>query len=256
MGGAGYRRGWSIRGSIPSHCSNRPLPSRSLRTRRQRYRFSIWSAISIASANSQTEIWEGPIRYLVNDLWTSGQRQAHSIHEVSYRACFKPQLPEFFIERLTVPGDAIYDPFMGRGTTPIQAALIGRQPVGNDINPLSILLTRPRLNPPTLNAVASRLKQIKWDLEEIEEPELLAFYSPGTLRQVCALRRWLIEHAPPDGTSNSVDDWIRMVAVNRLTGHSPSASSPFTHFRPIRQSRPRLSARSMSGEFRRLLIAT
>ena len=61
------------------------------------------------------EIREGPIRYLINEFWTSGQRQAHSIHEVSYRACFKAQLPEFFIKRLTRPGDAIYDPFMGRG---------------------------------------------------------------------------------------------------------------------------------------------
>ena len=175
-----------------------------------------------------TEIREGPIRYLVNEFWTSGQRQAHSIHEVSYRACFKPQLPEFFIERLTIPGDAIYDPFMGRGTTAIQAALMGRKPVGNDINPLSILLTRPRLSPPTLNAVARRLEQIKWDMGEIEEPELLAFYSPGTLRHVCALRRWLTEHAPLDGTSDPVDDWIRMVAINRLTGHSPGFFSVYT----------------------------
>jgi DNA modification methylase len=94
------------------------------------------------------QVWEGPIRYLINEYWTSGQRQAHSIHEVSYRACFKPQLPEFFIERLTRPGEAVYDPFMGRGTTPVQAALMGRQPIGNDINPLSVLLTRPRLAPP------------------------------------------------------------------------------------------------------------
>jgi DNA methylase len=175
-----------------------------------------------------TEIRKGPIRYLVNEFWTSGQRQAHSIHEVSYRACFKPQLPEFFIERLTNPGDAIYDPFMGRGTTPIQAALMGRRPVGNDINPLSILLTRPRLSPPALNAVAGRLEQINWDMGEIEVPELLAFYSRKTLRHVCALRRWLIEHAPSVSTADPVDDWIRMVAINRLTGHSPGFFSVYT----------------------------
>ena len=29
----------------------------------------------------------------VNEFWTSKQRAAHSLHEVSYRACFKPQLP-------------------------------------------------------------------------------------------------------------------------------------------------------------------
>src|ERR1700722_10286123 len=61
------------------------------------------------------EVREGPIRYLINEFWTSAQRQAHSLHEVSYRACFKPQLPAFFIARLTVTGEAVYDPFMGRG---------------------------------------------------------------------------------------------------------------------------------------------
>ena len=90
------------------------------------------------------------IPYFINEFWTSGQRQAHSIHEVSYRACFKAQLPEFFIARLTQPGDVVFDPFMGRGTTPVQAALMGRQAFGNDINPLSVLLTRPRLRPITL----------------------------------------------------------------------------------------------------------
>lgn len=49
-----------------------------------------------------------------NEFWTAGQRQAHSLHEVSYRACFKPQLPRFFIQRLTTEGDVVYDPFMGR----------------------------------------------------------------------------------------------------------------------------------------------
>src|SRR6266536_4603999 len=27
----------------------------------------------------------------VNEFWTAKQRQAHSLHEISYRACFKPQ---------------------------------------------------------------------------------------------------------------------------------------------------------------------
>ena len=37
----------------------------------------------------------------INEFWTSGQRQANKLHEISYRACFKPQLPKFFIDRLT-----------------------------------------------------------------------------------------------------------------------------------------------------------
>jgi hypothetical protein len=174
------------------------------------------------------EAREGPIPYLINEFWTSGQRQAHSIHEVSYRACFKPQLPEFFITRLTRPGDAVYDPFMGRGTTPVQAALMGRQPVGNDINPLSILFSRPRLEPPPIREVSRRLDQIRWEDGDADDPDLLAFYSPRTLSHICALRNWLIERAPLDRTPDPVDDWIRMVALNRLSGHSPGFFSVYT----------------------------
>ena len=171
---------------------------------------------------------DGDIPYFVNEFWTAGQRQAHALHEVSYRACFKPQLPAFFIERLTQPGDAVYDPFMGRGTTPLQAALMGRRPLGNDINPLSVLLTRPRLNPPSLQAVAQRLGQVRWDITEIVRDDLAAFYSPRTLQQLSALRAWLLNKAPLAGDPSPVDDWIRMVALNRLTGHSPGFFSVYT----------------------------
>jgi len=54
------------------------------------------------------------VETFVNEFWTARQRQANRLHEISYRACFKPQLPRFFIERLTQPGDRVYDPFMGR----------------------------------------------------------------------------------------------------------------------------------------------
>ena len=92
----------------------------------------------------------------VNEFWTARQRQAHSLHEISYRACFKPQLPRFFIERLTAPGEIVYDPFMGRGTTPLEAALLGRVPFGNDVNPLSIVMARPRLRPPDAGCESPR----------------------------------------------------------------------------------------------------
>ena len=96
----------------------------------------------------------------INEFWTAKQRQASSLHEVSYRACFKPQLPRFFIERLTRPGDVVYDPFMGRGTTLIEAALLGRTPYGCDVNPLSQIFVRARLNPPGFSEVEARLKKI------------------------------------------------------------------------------------------------
>src|SRR4051794_25587937 len=166
---------------------------------------------------------EGGVPYLVNEFWTAGQRQAHALHEISYRACFKPQLPEFFIERLTAPGEAVHDPFMGRGTTPLQAALMGRRPTGNDINPLSTLLVRPRLTPPPLAAVARRLQEVPWDRAgSPRRKDLLAFYGPKTLARLELLQGWLFERAPLDlDQPDPVDDWIRMVSLNRLTGHSP-----------------------------------
>src|ERR687893_2883898 len=105
---------------------------------------------------------DGGIAYFVNEYWTSRQRQSHALHEVSYRACFKAELPRFFIERLSAPGEVVYDPFMGRGTTLLEAALLGRRAAGNDINPLSRLLIRPRLAPPALGDIERRVGEIDW----------------------------------------------------------------------------------------------
>jgi hypothetical protein len=178
-------------------------------------------------SKTQCVVDEG-IPYFINEFWTSAQRRAHSIHEVSYRACFKPQLPEFFISRLTRPGESVYDPFMGRGTTPVQAALQGRRAVGNDVNPLSVLLTKPRLAAPPLAEVEKRLGEIPWGGGEIEREDVLAFYHPDTLREICALRRYLLQRAPFDARPDPVDDWIRMVALSRLTGHSPGFFSVYS----------------------------
>lgn len=156
------------------------------------------------------------VRYFVNEFWTSGQRQSHSLHEISYRACFKAQLPEFFIARLTKPGDVTFDPFMGRGTTPVQAALMGRAAFGGDVNPLSTLLTRPRLRPIALQEVAEALRSVDWSKGSVEREDLLAFYHPATLAHLEALRTWITAHE-----GEPVADWIRMVAINRLSGHSP-----------------------------------
>jgi len=162
------------------------------------------------------------IRYFVNEFWTSGQRQAHSLHEISYRACFKAQLPEFFIDRLTSPGEMVYDPFMGRGTTPLQAVLQDRTAAGNDINPLSMLLCRPRTRPVPQAEVSQALRTVDWETGVIQREDLLAFYHHKTLKKLEALRAWINRRAPIEDTNpDPIADWIRMVSINRLSGHSP-----------------------------------
>jgi hypothetical protein len=163
------------------------------------------------------------IPVFVNEFWTAKQRAAHSLHEVSYRACFKPQLPRFFIERLTRPGEVVYDPFMGRGTTLLEAALLQRTPAGCDVNPLSVVLVKPRLNPPAQGEVEKRLSEIDFSYNGEVWEDLLAFYHPATLRQIVALKNYFTGRQ-----LDPVDEWIRMVAVNRLTGHSKGFFSVYT----------------------------
>jgi hypothetical protein len=136
------------------------------------------------------------------EYWTSKQRQASSLHEVSYRACFKPQLPRFFIETLTNPGDVLYDPFMGRGTTVIEGALFGRKVIGNDINPLSRILTAPRLCPPSVEQVERRLARIKIGRSSQSSIDLSMFYHPRTISEILGLRHYLARRAAEIGRAH------------------------------------------------------
>lgn len=167
------------------------------------------------------------IPVFINEFWTSRQRQAHSLHEVSYRACFKPQLPKFFIERFTRRGETVYDPFAGRGTTIIEAALLGRNIIANDVNPLSALLSRPRLLPPTMNQLQQRLDSIRYSSSSSSDISLSMFFHKKTLSEIVSLRKYLTRRKN-QGEEDSIDRWIRMVATNRLTGHSKGFFSVYT----------------------------
>lgn len=173
------------------------------------------------------EVASGEVRVptLTREFWTSRQRQAHAIHEISYRACYKPQLPRCFIQELTAPGDLVYDPFSGRGTTALEAALLGRRCAANDVNPLSRILLEPRLDPPEPGEVEARLREIPRASDEALD--LGMFYHPDTEREIRGLRGWFLDRKA-SGTLDRVDGWIRMVATNRLTGHSPGFFSVYT----------------------------
>lgn len=167
------------------------------------------------------------IEKYINEFWTSKQRQASSIHEISYRACFKAQLPRFFLKLLTKPDDVIYDPFSGRGTTIIEAGLLKRKVIANDINPLSEILARPRLNIPSINDVKDKLDRIPLNLKFENEIDLSMFYHEKTEREILSLKNYLYERKE-SREEDDIDRWIRMVATNRLTGHSIGFFSVYT----------------------------
>lgn len=165
-----------------------------------------------------------PVTKFIGEFWTAKQRQAAPLHEIAYRACFKPQLPRLFIQALTAPRDLVYDPFSGRGTTIIEAARLGRNVIANDINPLSQILAQPRLFVPRLDALKERLAQISIDENAQADIDLTMFYHPQTLREIVSLRQYLLTKRHLD----HLDAWIRMVATNRLTGHSSGFFSVYT----------------------------
>ena len=163
----------------------------------------------------------------INEFWTSKQRQSNPIHEVSYRACFKAELPRFFIKLLTKETDVIYDPFTGRGTTIIEAALLNRKVIANDINPLSTILSKPRLFIPSHKEVEARLNEIIFNEKAKADVDLSMFYHPDTESEIVSLRNYLIKKLKKK-KEDYTDSWIRMVATNRLTGHSKNFFSVYT----------------------------
>lgn len=61
-----------------------------------------------------------------------------------YPARFSPRFTRATIEAFTRPGDVVYDPFMGSGTTLVEATALGRKAIGSDINSLGVFLSRVR----------------------------------------------------------------------------------------------------------------
>jgi hypothetical protein len=177
--------------------------------------------------HEQIIIDETTIQKYIGEFWTSKQRQNNPLHEISYRACFKAELPRLFINSLTKEGNVVYDPFSGRGTTIIEAALLNRNIIANDINPLSIILSKPRLFIPPVNDVETRLKEINFSENEEAEIDLSMFYHPKTESEIVSLKNYLADKKAL-GKEDYIDEWVRMVATNRLTGHSKNFFSVYT----------------------------
>ncbi|MDY0083154.1 MAG: DNA methyltransferase, partial [Ignavibacteriaceae bacterium] len=80
-------------------------------------------------------------------------RGSHGLHK--YPAKFFPELPRWLIQKYSKPGDIILDPFMGSGTSNVEALLLGRHSVGIDVDPFAKYLTK--------------VKTTKLNIDELEE---------------------------------------------------------------------------------------
>ncbi|HZO48747.1 MAG TPA: DNA methyltransferase [Gaiellaceae bacterium] len=83
-------------------------------------------------------------------------KHVHSLHP--YLGKFIPQLVEVFLRRHFRPGDCVFDPFAGSGTTLVEANAFGAHAVGCDISAFNCLLSRVKTAAHSLGALELALK--------------------------------------------------------------------------------------------------
>jgi hypothetical protein len=99
-----------------------------------------------------------------------------------YPARFSPEFVATVIECLSQPGQLVLDPYMGGGTTIIEALARGRRVVGCDINSLSLFVTRVK----TASLTAADVEAVRaWATEVV--PTLSYRHSAKNLQAILRL---------------------------------------------------------------------
>jgi site-specific DNA-methyltransferase (adenine-specific) len=135
-------------------------------------------------------------------------------------AMFPPSIPNYFIQKYSVPGDFVLDPFSGRGTAPLEACVLGRVGIGNDKNPLAYVLTAAKVNVPPISKIIARIRELSDDYkndgapQKIDDWKIEMLYSDYTLKQLCFLREELAWRTKP------VDTFIAAMTLGIMHGSS------------------------------------
>lgn len=156
-------------------------------------------------------------------MWRDKEKDmGNPLHSIcSYMAMFPPNMPNYFINRYSSPGDKVLDPFSGRGTTPLEACLEGRIGIGNDLNPLAYVLTKAKINVPYERAISFRIDELEslyrdWENLDNEIPqEINMIFNESTLYQLLFLRENL------NWKKRNVDCFIIAMLLGIVHGNSP-----------------------------------
>jgi DNA methylase len=157
----------------------------------------------------------------------------HPLHALCpYFAMFPEQFVAKQLLAYTRPGEIVFDPFCGRGTT-ILESLLSRRPAGGvDINPVAACIAGAKADPPALSRVKTRLagleaEQKSGPTRETPDDEFFrACFHPDTLGQISFLRqtlRW---------NSSKVDRFIAAVLLSCLHGESHKSQNYLSNRMP------------------------
>ena len=81
-----------------------------------------------------------------NTVWAFPDRGKWATHDAKYRGNWSPYIPRNVILRYSHEGEIVLDPFVGGGTTAVEAKLTQRNFIGYDINPAATELSRKKCN--------------------------------------------------------------------------------------------------------------
>lgn len=127
---------------------------------------------------------------------------AHSIHP--YPAKFIPQIPRTLISMLSEPGDVVWDPFGGSGTTALEALMLRRRCISTDVNPVAEIVGRAKTTT-LVSEVEFELVGFASDLEALAA-------SPSLASTLVSLE--LIRHHVPD--IPNIEKWFEPTAIREL----------------------------------------
>ena len=89
--------------------------------------------------------WKEYDDILTDSLWMLDSRDSSGAHQADYHGNFIPQIPNQMLRRFTKPGDVVLDPFIGSGTTAIEAERLGRRCIGVELSPTVAALASRRI---------------------------------------------------------------------------------------------------------------
>lgn len=91
-----------------------------------------------------------------------------TLHQLSpYIGKMKSLMAKRLIENFSLPGDTIYDPYVGCGTIALESWILGRNVIANDLSPYAHTVTMGKMNP--LKSEAKILETIENISKEIDE---------------------------------------------------------------------------------------